>query len=556
MIRHAKIGFAILALAAVGCRGCKSETAPSVKKTVHVACTGDADCASDEQCVLATGFCEVITPGLGGLGAACVVDSDCQSVYTCQNKLCEPAPPPSSCNCVVSPTDRDGDCEPDIIENPSGDGQYIEGRDFTDVNNPDTDGDGILDGCEDRNHNGIVDTTYPPELDPRKLTGYDSDKDGLPDGIEDANKNGFYDPQNGETDGTNPDTDFDGFLDGDEDRNHDGIWNCSVETAPGSGIYTVIDGPPCELNPRTSDTDGDGLSDSVEMHAVTDASGHISDATFYLPGGLSPDSNCNAYGGVITPAPPNDTTSVPGHTLIVHDWNNTGHTPGRYNGKDGVAGTADDQTCPWNADSDGDGIRDGLENKSASGTVGLGETDPRLADSDGDGLPDGVEDLNQDGLFDPATETDPTRADTDGDGILDGIEDSGGCIILHAPGSSQFKCDSSTPPSGTAADVTPPAACDCTQWENGTPGSRTKAIRACPTPTATALLTASKIKMATVTVRARSITQRPSPATRAVLGPINPIPIHFLTAPKTRTATASATRAKPIRATVTPITTV
>ena len=63
----------------------------------------------------------------------------------------------------------------------------------------------------------------------------------MPDGIEDQNKNGFYDPANGETDGTNPDTDFDGFSDGQEDRNHDGLWNCSIKNHPPK-TFIVIDG--------------------------------------------------------------------------------------------------------------------------------------------------------------------------------------------------------------------------------------------------------------------------------------------------------------------------
>src|SRR5687768_56126 len=48
-------------------------------------------------------------------------------------------------------------------------------------------------------------------------------------------------------------------------------------------------------------------------------------------------------------------------------------------------------------------------------------TDPNDADSDNDGLPDGVEDANQNGRVDPG-ETDPNDSDTDNDGVDDGTE--------------------------------------------------------------------------------------------------------------------------------------
>lgn len=63
-------------------------------------------------------------------------------------------------------------------------------------------------------------------------------------------------------------------------------------------------------------------------------------------------------------------------------------------------------TDPHDADSDGDGIADGLE-------VSTYSTDPAVADSDGDGLVDGDE---------IALGTNPLSADHDGDGMSDGWE--------------------------------------------------------------------------------------------------------------------------------------
>lgn len=68
---------------------------------------------------------------------------------------------------------------------------------------------------------------------------------------------------------------------------------------------------------------------------------------------------------------------------------------------------------PNNIDSDGDGIRDGLE------IFRLG-THPTKRDSDGDGLIDGIEDANRNGIVDK-TETDPTQWDTDRDKLCDGL---------------------------------------------------------------------------------------------------------------------------------------
>ncbi len=94
-------------------------------------------------------------------------------------------------------------------------------------------------------------------------------------------------------------------------------------------------------------------------------------------------------------------------------------------------------TDPNNADSDDDGILDGVEDANHNGIVDAGETDPTNLDTDGDGTQDGTEsgvtiaDVGADtdlGVFvpdaDPNTTTDPTNSDSDGDGIDDGVEDS------------------------------------------------------------------------------------------------------------------------------------
>ncbi|MEM6316437.1 MAG: collagen-binding domain-containing protein [Bacteroidota bacterium] len=91
-------------------------------------------------------------------------------------------------------------------------------------------------------------------------------------------------------------------------------------------------------------------------------------------------------------------------------------------------------TDPYNADTDGDGLSDGEEDKNGNGSIDAGESDPRSkcdplattynCDFDGDGWinlfdwdddNDGVSDLEDANKFDP-------ESDTDNDGISDGAE--------------------------------------------------------------------------------------------------------------------------------------
>jgi 2',3'-cyclic-nucleotide 2'-phosphodiesterase (5'-nucleotidase family) len=118
----------------------------------------------------------------------------------------------------------------------------------TDPNDADTDDDGLLDGEEDANHNGVVDAG---ETNPCNA---DTDGDGIQDGTEVGRTSGVPDPD-GEgpllgtntavfipdadptttTDPRNPDTDGDGVRDGVEDKNANG------RVDPGEGNPNVKD---------------------------------------------------------------------------------------------------------------------------------------------------------------------------------------------------------------------------------------------------------------------------------------------------------------------------
>jgi hypothetical protein len=92
--------------------------------------------------------------------------------------------------------------------------------------------------------------TYIEEMIGLEPDNPDCDDDGLLDGEEDRNANGIREWW--ETDPLNPDTDGDGLLDGEEDANRN----------------LGLDG--VETSPLLADTDGDGMSDRAERVTRTD----------------------------------------------------------------------------------------------------------------------------------------------------------------------------------------------------------------------------------------------------------------------------------------------
>jgi len=174
----------------------------------------------------------------------------------------------------------------------------IEAKLGTNPNKADTDGDMILDGVEDANHNGIVDAN---ETNP---TIKDTDGDGLNDGVEDANHNGKVDvitidttstvakttstkgaDENliTETDPTKVDSNGDGISDANEDADGDGLTN-GIEANGSTDMYNedsdsdgvddgvedanhngVVDN--LETDPNNPDSDGDGIIDGLDSDA-------------------------------------------------------------------------------------------------------------------------------------------------------------------------------------------------------------------------------------------------------------------------------------------------
>jgi hypothetical protein len=118
----------------------------------------------------------------------------------------------------ISVTDTDNDGLPD----------YLENMGCTDPFDADSDDDGLLDGDEDADHDGVV---ADDETDPCDV---DTDQDGIQDGTELAytsddigpdTDTSVFQPDIDPTTTTDPlddDTDDDGLLDGEEDANHNG----------------------------------------------------------------------------------------------------------------------------------------------------------------------------------------------------------------------------------------------------------------------------------------------------------------------------------------------
>ena len=306
-------------------------------------------------------------------------------------------PEADGCTCFVTASDVDGDCIEDALEIANGN---------SDPTKWDTDGDGIGDGCEDRNRDGLREAN---EEDPRNP---DTDGDDIPDGLEDTNKNGRFDP--GETSAIRADTDYDGIPDGVEDWNHNGIVDAWIDV-DGDSCFTAGVDIPGETDPRRIDSDRDGIPDNVE------------------------DANLNGLCEELETCAWLADTDCDGLMDGKEDTNQNGRVD-----------TA--ETDPLVLDTDGDGLIDGVEDANHNGYWDIGyETSPLSIDSDGDEIPDGIEDGNHNGIVDPfqdsnhngcwdageiAGESDPRSVNTDDDGIPDNLEDrnhNGICDFVTMP---------------------------------------------------------------------------------------------------------------------------
>lgn len=194
------------------------------------------------------------------------------------------------------------------------------------------------------------------------------------------------------------------------------------------GVTDADEGPALS-DPDDVDTDDDGLNDDVDPQPIdADADDDC------VPDGVDPDPTVEDADedGV------NDSVEmqIVGHVL----GGSSGGSSFPFQGTDSPSACEFDadpttSTDPTNADTDGDSVRDGLEDADHDGNVDVGETDPNVAD----GLLEPHSGLAHSGIpphSSPATgdddDDDDTTVTTDDDG-RDKVTADPGCACTSAP---------------------------------------------------------------------------------------------------------------------------
>jgi len=239
----------------------------------------------------------------------------------------------------------------------------------TDPLDPDSDGDGMLDGFEVRNN-------LRP-LDPSDA-GQDPDEDGLTN----------LEEHDLETDPHNEDTDGDGMLDGFE------VDNDFDPTDPSDGDLDLDDDGLSNseeeengTDPNLDDSDGDGMSDGYEVEHELDP---------LDPADADEDADLDGL------------TNLEEHGLETDPQNEDTDGDGMLDGFEVDNGFDPTDPSDGNEDPDEDDLPNDEEEENG--------TDPLKADSDGDGVGDGAEVLEG---ADPTDPEDPQEYDFVPDGKLD-----------------------------------------------------------------------------------------------------------------------------------------
>ena len=281
----------------------------------------------------------------------------------------------------TDPTDGNGADDTDVVDT-DGDGlsDLLEEYLGSNPSDSDSDDDGLLDGDE---ANPSDDTDGDGVLN---VVDVDSDNDALFDGTEMGK--GCEDPAtdtsaghcvaDGDSGGTTTspllwDTDGGGVSDGSEDGNLDGVID-SNETDPTAG-NGADDG-------TVTDSDGDGLSDILEVHLGSDPNDADSDDDGLLDGEEpNPSADTDGNGDVNIMDPDSDEDGLFDGTEMGKDCSNPDTDPnGTTCEADGDSGST--MTNPLLSDTDGGSVSDGDEDANHNGVVDTGERDPNDATDD------------------------------------------------------------------------------------------------------------------------------------------------------------------------------
>ncbi|MCU7844786.1 MAG: JDVT-CTERM domain-containing protein [Candidatus Thiodiazotropha sp. (ex Monitilora ramsayi)] len=358
-------------------------------------------------------------------------------------------------------TDSNGDGLDDLIAStplplPDSDGDTI--LDFLD--NDDLDNDGIVDSLDlDLDNDGI-----PNNLEGDGLV--DTDGDGVPDSIDlDSDNDGLYDLDESGADAVALDTNDDGRIDATESVGSNGF---------ADAVESVVDGGAINYNGgvlRDSDSDGvadfrDLDSDNDGLYDVTETGGSDPDNDGVLGSGTPTVNGDGEAPGSGQPAPDTDGDGVSDPVDLDSDNDGVSDTleaGGDDPDGDGVTGSGTPSVDPntgvpltggglVSTDTDGDGMPDWQDTDSDNDGVsdllesGVGGTDT----SPQDGMLDAFTDTNGNGLDDALEGAPLSLPDSDNDGIPDlkddistpagetplqtGLKGVGGCSIGGASG--------------------------------------------------------------------------------------------------------------------------
>lgn len=228
--------------------------------------------ASQASVVSPTGLVSVATIRLVAVGQRTESSDLVIGVTSLNNANAEALPATVFASSIIIGFDSDADPDNDNLRNQD---ELASG---TDPNNPDTDGDGLLDGFEVQ---GGLDPLDNGSIDPEQGSNGDPDTDNLTNLEEQTNNT---DPNNPDTDadGLNDDVELSlGFLPNNPDTDGDGL---SDGYEQNGGLNPLDDGSIDPNNGATGDPDNDGLSNAQEQSSNTNPTNNDTDGDTLLDG--------------------------------------------------------------------------------------------------------------------------------------------------------------------------------------------------------------------------------------------------------------------------------